>query len=224
MTPPRVLGIDTAAARGGVALLSGETVRCRDLGEQGRHAEEVLPALHTLLQEAGLGCGEIDLLAVNVGPGSFTGIRVGIATALGLSEAGGVPVAGLGCLDIQARACYDATSPQIGAYIVSAADVRRGEVVRGRFRVVQRGVVREEEDVLVPLSDPGTEPPSGTRLAGDAARILWPDAREVVRWIPSGPERAAATARLGRMAWQAEAIEPPVPRYARGADARPRRK
>jgi len=219
-----VLGIDTASAHGGVALVgAGPEPRARDLGERGRHAESVVPAVLALLAEAGRAVADLDLVAVNVGPGSFTGIRVGVAAALGLSEAAGIAAAGVRCLDILARACYDATSPPIGAYIVSAADVRRGEVVLARYRVGPEGPVSEDEERLVPVAEPGPPPPAGSRVAGDGGERLWPES-DPVRYVPEGPARAVAAARLGKEALAAGAPEAPVPRYARAADARPRRR
>jgi tRNA threonylcarbamoyladenosine biosynthesis protein TsaB len=219
-----VLGIDTASAHGGVALLgAGAEPRVRDLGERGRHAESVVPAVLALLAEAGRRVDELDLVAVNVGPGSFTGIRVGVAAALGLSDAAGIPAAGVRCLDILARACYDATSPPIGAYIVSAADVRRGEVVLVHYRVGPEGPVPQGEERLVRVSDPGPAPPEGSLVAGDGGERLWPES-DPVRYVPEGPARAIAAARLGEEALAAGVPEEPVPRYARAADARPRRR
>ncbi len=221
--PPVVLAVDTAAARGGVALGSdGPPTAVRDLGERGRHAEAVVPAMLEVLEEAGLGWSDLDLLVVGVGPGSFTGIRVGVAAVLGVAEARNLPAHGAGCLDITARACYDATSPAIGAYIVSVADVRRGEVVIGSYRVAGDGPEATAPERLVPVSEPGPEPPPGARVAGDGASLVWPGAG-FERWVPSGTERAAAAVRLGVRALAEGGLSPPVPRYARAADARPRR-
>jgi tRNA threonylcarbamoyladenosine biosynthesis protein TsaB len=219
-----ILGIDTAGARGGIALLSGaEPPLRRDLGDRGRHAESLVPAVEAALASAGATWSDLDLVAVNVGPGSFTGIRVGIASALGLGAASGIPVTGVGCLDILARACYSAMSPPTGAYIVSVADVRRGEVVAGRFVVEDAGLVRIEEDRLLSVTEAGAPPPGLTLLAGDGAGLLWPEHDAVERWTPSGPERAVATAQLGDEQQLAGCLEDPTPRYFRQADARPRR-
>lgn len=218
-----VLGIDTASVLGGVALLAGsEPPRTRDLGERGRHAESLIPAAEALLREAGIRWEDVGLVAVAVGPGSFTGIRVGVAAALGLGAARQAPVAGVGCLDILARACYHAKSPAIGGYIVSAADVRRGEVALATYRVGGEGPVRVDEERLVAVSEPGPHPTGDVMLCGDGAAFLWPEA-PWPRYRPAGSERAAATARLGREQGQRGVLEEPVPRYARAADARPRR-
>lgn len=220
-----VLGIDTASRSGGVALRLGpDRVRVRDLGERGRHAEALTPAVLELLAEGGVSWNALDRVAVNEGPGSFTGIRVGVAFALGVAEARGVPAVGVGSLDIGAWACYHATSPGTGVYIVSTADVRRGEVVWRRYRVAPEGPVAVEAERTSPAGEPEPAPEPGTRLAGDAGTLLWPDASGLVRWSGSGGELATAAALLGERAGREAAGSPPVPRYARPADARPRRK
>ena len=218
---PLTLAFDAVGAEGGLALLlPGGRVLSRDLGERNRQAEALLPVALGLLQEAGCGWGDLSLVAVNVGPGSFTGIRVGLAAALGIHAALGLPAVGVGCLDSVAHACYDATSPRIGSYMVCSADVRRGEVVQAGFRVERDGPVRLDADRLtVPASS--EMPEEGTILAGDAALLLWPQG-VFTRWVPTGVARAAATARLGSAAWLRGEAGPAEPRYARGADARPR--
>jgi tRNA threonylcarbamoyladenosine biosynthesis protein TsaB len=218
-----ILGIDTAARQGGVALRLGDAVHAEALGEPGGHAETLIPAVERVLEAAGVDWPGIAGLAVNVGPGSFTGIRVGVATALGIAEARGIPVTGVGCLDIQARACYDATAPPVGAYMVSAADVRRGEAAILLYRVGAAGPEGMGGDRLVAVGNPGFAPQPGAWIVGDAAPLLWPEREDLHRLVPDGRMRAAAAARLGGERIAAGLGEPPVPRYARPADARPPR-
>lgn len=217
-----VLGIDTVG-RGGAALVTGGVrAGSRDLGEAGRHAETLGGAVDAILTEAYVPWGDLDLIAVNVGPGSFTGIRVGVAFALGLAEARSLPAVGVACLDIHARACYDATSPAIGSYIVSVSNVRRGEVVLARYRVTAAGPEAEGPETRVAVTDPGPVPEGEGVLSGDGAALLWPD-RDLRRWEAPGTERAFAAAFLGQASREAGREAPPVPRYARPADAGPRR-
>ena len=109
--------------------------------------------------------------------------------------------------------------------MVSAADVRRGEVVWAGYRVLSEGPVRDSEDRLDPV---GGNPPDalvqGAWLTGDGAEGLWPEREDLRRFEPDGRARAAAAARLGETALRAGTLEEPVPRYARPADARPRRR
>jgi tRNA threonylcarbamoyladenosine biosynthesis protein TsaB len=217
------LAVDTVSSAGGVALLGAcDSPLTKELGDRGRHAEEIVPASLALLEEAGVSWNDVGLLAVDEGPGSFTGIRVGVAFVLGLAEARGLPAAGVGCLDILARACYDATSPKTGGYIVSVADVRRGEVVLARFRATETGPVREGDEVLTPVTDAGEPPPPGSVVTGDGGDLLWLEAPGITRWIGNGSDRAVACALLGMAAHRVRELPTPAPRYARPADARPR--
>jgi tRNA threonylcarbamoyladenosine biosynthesis protein TsaB len=219
-----LLGVDTVTDSGGVALLQGDRAISRDLGERGRHAEAIVPAAVSLLAEAGVAWSALDGIAVNVGPGSFTGIRVGLAAALGWGEAGGIPVGGVGCLDIQAWACYHAKLPPVGAYMISAVDVRRGEVMWAGFRIAETGPVVTDPERLVSVTDPGLEPEGGAWVSGSGALLLWPGRTDLVRWAPAGPDRAIAAARLGAGGLAQGGLPPAEPRYARPADAKPRRR
>lgn len=219
-----VLGIDTAGRAGGIALWGDGTAAGRDLGERGRHAEAVLPAIVGLLEETGTAWSDLAAIAVNSGPGSFTGIRVGLAAALGIAEAGGVRAGGVGCLDIHARALCDVKSIRKGSYVVSLTDVRRGEVVVATYRVGDTGPVLLGDERLVAVGDPGEAPPEGAFLTGDGVDLLWPDREDLVRWSADGPARALAAARLAREALREGTLAEAAPRYARPADARPRRR
>jgi tRNA threonylcarbamoyl adenosine modification protein YeaZ len=174
-----------------------------------------------LLGEAGVAWSALRRIAVAVGPGSFTGVRVGIATALGLSRALGIPAVGAGSLDILARACYDATSPETGGYIIAAQDVRRGEVALATYVVTRSGLRKESPEGLVPTADPGPVPAAGTRIAGEGSALLWAHAPDLVRWPGTGDALAVAAARMGAEGLPEGDL---VPRYAREADARPRRR
>ena len=98
-----LLALDTATGTASVALFDGESV----LGEvtwrgERRAGDELFPQLERLLALAGVSLGQVDRVAVATGPGSFTGIRVGIAAARGLARASGAAVAGVSTLDVLA--------------------------------------------------------------------------------------------------------------------------
>ena len=107
-----VLAIDTSTAATSVAVV-GDGVRAeRSLIDGRRHAEEVGPLLAQALAEAGVGAADITQVACGVGPGPFTGLRVGIATALAFGAARDIPVVGVCSLDVIARAAVrDAAEP-----------------------------------------------------------------------------------------------------------------
>lgn len=98
-----VLGIETAGEKGGVALVSPDGER-EFLVPMGRGGGEVLPAaVDALLDLAKAARGEIELVAVDIGPGSFTGLRIGVAFAKGMAQALGLPVVGVRQTEAVAR-------------------------------------------------------------------------------------------------------------------------
>ena len=90
-----ILAFDTATDVATSALVDGGEV----LGERSSRAVTLLEDVDALLRQAGMHTGDIEALAVGVGPGSFTGVRIGLSTARGLALALGIPVAGLSTLD-----------------------------------------------------------------------------------------------------------------------------
>src|SRR5690242_7052400 len=96
----KILAIETATAWQCVALLDGErVVGRRDQDAAGSHARLLLPAIDRLLSEAGLRPAQLDGLVVSIGPGSFTGLRVGLATALGIRTIAGLPLVAVPTLE-----------------------------------------------------------------------------------------------------------------------------
>lgn len=101
----RLLGIETSTRRGSVALVEGgELVVAAEHAEPNAHAEKLLPLIEKLMADAGWARGRLQRVAVGVGPGSFTGLRVGIALAQGIGLGLDIPVVGVGSLRSMARA------------------------------------------------------------------------------------------------------------------------
>jgi len=101
----KVLGIETSGERGGVALLEDDRVLAvRRFTEGMVHGREIAPALRAMLLDLGLSPGALDLVACDIGPGSYTGLRVGLAAAKGLAFALGKPLVGVPSLDALAEA------------------------------------------------------------------------------------------------------------------------
>jgi tRNA threonylcarbamoyladenosine biosynthesis protein TsaB len=92
----RVLGIETSSALGSVALLeNGATICSLEHRRENAHGESILPMIEQALARAGWNRRQLDRIAVGIGPGSFTGLRVGIALAEGLCEGLGIPLVGI---------------------------------------------------------------------------------------------------------------------------------
>lgn len=139
-----LLAFDTATSVATCALVRDDEV----LGERTTRAAAVLADAHELLAEAGLGPTDLDGLVVGTGPGSFTGIRIGLAAARGLALAIGVPVAGVSTLDALAAGLPGA---------LPVIDARRREIF----------TLRDGEPVACRPGDLDSEP--GAVLVGDGA-------------------------------------------------------
>lgn len=101
----KILGVDTSTSVNTVALCQDARIVAETVVDCGRaHAERLMATVDWVVGEAGIAIGAIDLLAVSTGPGSFTGIRIGVAAWKGLALAAGLPLAGVSTLDAMARA------------------------------------------------------------------------------------------------------------------------
>jgi tRNA threonylcarbamoyladenosine biosynthesis protein TsaB len=127
----RVLGIESATSAQSVALLEGERVvaEASYITEGGRGAK-LMPTVDHVLRRAGISAGELDAVAVSVGPGSFTGLRVGLATAKGLALGAGVTLLGVSTLEVLAEGY---SVPE--GFICALLDAYRGEVYTSQFHL-----------------------------------------------------------------------------------------
>ncbi|MGO8859234.1 MAG: tRNA (adenosine(37)-N6)-threonylcarbamoyltransferase complex dimerization subunit type 1 TsaB [Acidimicrobiales bacterium] len=120
------MAIETATEAVGVAVRSGSGTRAAfTLEGRRRHVEILVPALEHVVAQLGLAVADLDLVAVDLGPGLFTGLRVGVAAAKGLARSLGIGIVGLSSLDILARAAADCGH---GGPVLAVVDARRGEV------------------------------------------------------------------------------------------------
>lgn len=136
-----VLGIDTATQQVGCAVGGVEGVLASFQSARGRrHAETLAPAIDFVCRTARIDLREISVVAVDVGPGLFTGLRVGMATAKSMAWALRVPMIGLASLDLLAHQVRH--SPRL---IVPVIDAKRGEVFSATYRHVPGGIQRLSE-------------------------------------------------------------------------------
>jgi tRNA threonylcarbamoyladenosine biosynthesis protein TsaB len=223
-----ILGIETATARGGVALVSGagELVGETTLLSQEGHSERVLPALEQLLKLLGLTLRALAAVAVSSGPGSFTGLRTGIATAKGLAFSLGLPLYGIPTLEALA-----AGAPPGTGFVCACLNARRGEVYRSLFRAGPAGPVRVGPDAVVAAGEFAAELPAACLLVGELPP-RWSErpASRNHSWLPSpalaNHPRASAVALLGLEALRQgrpSELGSLQPRYVRPPDAVARR-
>ena len=124
------LALECATKTIGVALLRDEELLAEIyLGLERHHAELLLPAVERLFLLSGLTPGNVDLLACTVGPGSFTGLRIGVSTIKGLALALGKPVVGVSTLETLAMQAIPSSRP-----ICPLLDARKGQVYAGLYR------------------------------------------------------------------------------------------
>ena len=208
----RILGIESSSRRGSVALLDGQRLIASLEHEQpNSHAELLLPLIERLLAEAGWPKSSLDRLGVGVGPGSFTGLRAGIALAEGLSVGLERPLVGVSSLLAMA---HGALSEHPGP-CCALLDARRSELfaavygqdsaeLRAPFAlpIPDLAAFLAENGVLCVVGEvPGELPPGLIRASGPTLDL--PHAR----WIAALAEE------------RTEASSPPEPQYVRGIGA-----
>jgi tRNA threonylcarbamoyl adenosine modification protein YeaZ len=217
----RVLAIDTALEACSAAVLDTERASIaahESLPMVRGHAEALIPLIARVLERARLVFSEIDRVAVTTGPGSFTGLRVGISAARGIALATGKPAVGLSTLAVYAAPfiAADDTLP-----VVAVIDARHDHVYLQVFGPGGHTLVAPR---LVPLREALRAAATGApRLVGTAANMLaavWPSGERA----PTVVEQRQApdidwVARLGAAA--VDTGSPPKPLYLRAPDAQP---
>ena len=162
-----ILALDTSTDAASLALVTPEGVHTRDIVARALPSEAVMPALVALLEAHGLGPRQLRALVVGLGPGSFTGLRVGLATLKGLGYAASLPLVGVSSLAMLAAA----TGP---GRVAVVRDARRGSAYFGAYLVDDAAAVRPlVEDSCVPVGELAarlaTLEATGTlRVVGDA--------------------------------------------------------
>jgi tRNA threonylcarbamoyladenosine biosynthesis protein TsaB len=144
-----ILGIETATPAVSVAIGGHEGVLGQlEITRGRRHAETLVPAIEFLCRQADVDIAEFGAIAVDIGPGLFTGMRVGIAAAKAMAQALRVPMIGISSLDLLAYPLRHGERP-----IVAVIDARKGELFSAIYRPVPGGVQRVTEPHCGTLDD-----------------------------------------------------------------------
>jgi len=197
-----ILGIDTSAAQCAVALVgAGDPVVERAPMDRG-HAEHLFPMIESVLSRAGAGYGDLRRIGVCTGPGSFTGVRIGVAAARGLALGVGVPAIGV--------SRFEALAAEAGGSLAICLAGRGGTVFLQAFDVdgapLASPVMTDEDGLAAAI-------PSGIgRLAGDATATLVGAAALLSHGL-------ADPVIIARLAAARAPSAPPAPLYLRGANA-----
>lgn len=194
------IAIETSSTVGSVACVySSRPIYERNFTKGLVHGRDLMVELDGCLAEAGWKRSDIELVAVSVGPGSYTGVRVGVAAARALGYALGVDVIGICSLDVIAE-----NGPRTADHVAVAVDARRGQVYGACYSNVGFSFFREEGPVLLSPSDFAAGLPRPVYLLGDALE-RYPEAFKLPKaeltsesmWRP----RAAKLGKLGEKAY-----------------------
>ena len=234
-----ILGVESATGRVGCAVGGPDGVSaCVEATRDRRHAELLEPQIQTACAHGGIALGDLDAVAVDVGPGLYTGLRVGVATAVTMAHALDVPMIAVSSLDLLAYPLRHSRGR-----VAAVIDARRGEVFHAVFscgdglveRLTEPAVSTPEQlrELLV-----GSEPAAGSRagsraaaatlLAGDGAERYGPlfDGLNGLERVDSGLAHpsAASLVQLARAAAARQEFLRPEevePMYLRRPDAQP---
>jgi tRNA threonylcarbamoyladenosine biosynthesis protein TsaB len=162
----KILAVDTSTDVGSVAVTVDGHLRSENtFAGRARHGEVLLGWVQRSLETAELGLADLDLLAVGLGPGSFTGLRVGLATMKGLAMGRGLPLVGVGSLPVLARG-LGVGGDAVAAPIVEA---HRGEVFAAAYALPEAGMVSE---VQAPFHETPSEAARRLRQAVPSATLV----------------------------------------------------
>ncbi|WP_037605655.1 tRNA (adenosine(37)-N6)-threonylcarbamoyltransferase complex dimerization subunit type 1 TsaB [Streptacidiphilus rugosus] len=210
-----LLAFDTATPAVTAAVLDTETgavLGSADQVDARRHGELLLPTIDAVLREAGTPKEELGAIVVGVGPGPYTGLRVGLATAAALGHALGIPVHGVCTLDGVARAARDAG---VSGPLVAATDARRKEVYWARYDA--DGVRVEGPAVDRPAEI--AKAVAGLASVG-AGALLYPETfPDACGEAPAHQSAAALAAFAAEALASGTPLLPPTPLYLRRPDA-----
>lgn len=230
-SPERLLAIETATKRAGVALLLDGQVQAElEGGERDHHAERLLPMIDELLGAAACQLADVNAFAISLGPGGFTSLRIGLATLKGLAFGSHLPVAAVSTLEALAHAAWTAGRAHAEESVCALLDARRGEFYAGAYRrEADGGLACVLEDRVIDPDELARRLEGRVRLVGEGAGLcgaeiarraeraevnvdpgaaLWPTAASV-GWLGHAALAAGRACKAGSL----------VPRYLRRAQA-----
>jgi tRNA threonylcarbamoyladenosine biosynthesis protein TsaB len=219
----RILGFDTSTAASSAAVLQDDEVieslpAPERLAQRPAHASELLPAINDVMERADVGFGDLSTIAVGVGPGTFTGLRIGVATARALAKANDLPLRAVSSLAALAAGITRSSR-------LALIDAKRGEVYAALFEGDEERwppAALGIDALIARVQDAGTNP-----LAAGDGSLRFRDQLEAagVAVAPAeSPLHVVSAGHLCRCAIGAPDVEPErvVPNYLREPDAVPR--
>ncbi|MBQ7153608.1 MAG: tRNA (adenosine(37)-N6)-threonylcarbamoyltransferase complex dimerization subunit type 1 TsaB [Clostridia bacterium] len=170
----RILAVDSSALAAGAAVCEDERLVAEyTLNNGNTHSENLLPMVESILKLAKLSIGDIDLLACTAGPGSFTGVRIGVSTIKGLAFGTGIPCVGVSTIEALAG-----NLAGCGGLIVPVMNARRQQVYTALFRDADGKAERLTEDAALAAEDlfdlirKTARPQEPVRFCGDGYQLI----------------------------------------------------
>jgi len=221
----KILALDTTLGACSASVAVGGNAAPRlfnafELRER-EHAEVIMLMIEKVMGDARLKFGDLDAIAATVGPGSFTGVRVGVAAARGLALSTGCPLIGISSLEVMAHQALEWLDNAPGMLGI-AVDARRGEVYQALFSGA--GETISPPDALTPDQAAAHLAETETLvLAGGGAQLVAQAAAANGRKIQTAlPDLQPDAAKLASMALTRSPVEGPIhPLYLRAPDAKP---
>lgn len=217
-----ILAVDTAGKTAGVALLQDDRLLYEVYLDGGMtHSETLMPMIDTCLKMCGMTCADIDLYGVNAGPGSFTGLRIGLAVIKGLALPRQLPCAGVSTMAALAWGLAGEGT------VIGAQDARRGQVYWGAFDLASHR--RLTEDAAAPVTELENFVQSCKKplfFVGDGATLCYNTYKSVPGVVCTPPAlqvlRGAGVALAAKALWENGECVPPaalLPDYHRLSQA-----
>jgi tRNA threonylcarbamoyladenosine biosynthesis protein TsaB len=216
-----ILALDTAldaCAAGILDTRSGKLIAHESLPMKRGHAEALMPLLARVMAQSGIAFADLDRIAATTGPGSFTGLRVGLSAARGIGLAAGKPVVGITTLTAYAAPVVSETGE---APVIAAIDARHDHVY---FQAVSGSGSSLVRPAVIPIDEAVEAARFGApHLVGNAAEII------AAHWPSDAPAPLSVDAKpapdLSWIAWLGAAVDPETalarPYYLRAPDAKP---
>ncbi len=217
-----ILAVETSTLTASVAILVDGKIAIEKQSGVNSHAELLLPLIDECLKASGLALSELETIAVGAGPGSFTGLRIGMATVKGLCLAAGRPLTPVSSL---AALAFDFREEAPNTLLVPVLDARRKEIYAGFFRRDGESLRSEGEEKVLPPEElvelVASYQADSILLCGDGA-TKYQELLSAIAPIDIGAQQipsAAAVARLAQHMSPAEGIASAAPTYVRLPEA-----
>jgi len=218
-----ILALESSAKAASAAICNGDKLIGQYWQNSGlTHSRTLLKMAENVLQDAGLSMKEIELIAVSKGPGSFTGIRIGVAAAKGLAWAEELPVCGVSSLEAMAMPLSD----RVGSILCPVMDARLKQVYNAKFFAGEGGIERLCTDRAVSLDALSDEISRDNRmhiLVGDGAELCYAALHDKLENICLAPSalrlQSAYGVALAAMKQPGESADDLVPNYLRLSQA-----